>query len=208
MRVGWIVLLFFPLRGHALDTLQVSRDSVVAYAGKFLGLSYRYGSRDTSRGVDCSGFTRLVYQNFGLQLGYSSVSQANQGEKIEGNTAIPGDLVFFRRSARSRIFHVALVSRVVNDSIFVLHSTTHGGVREDNLVTAPFWRTKVKSFRNVLPGSRTYQPMLLTSSTAIPSAPAEDRDDLQPLSFRQPFVSFPPLPALTIRPVSQALNPN
>jgi hypothetical protein len=143
----------------------------------------------------------FVLKKFGIQLSPSSSTQSLQGDKILLKNAIPGDLVFFRRSKRGRVFHVALVCKVVKDSIFIIHSTTHGGLRIDNLATSNYWKSKYKSVRNVLPGARNYtapvdsilQDPLLTADII---AGTED----PPIQDRQPFEKINLLPTLAIMP--------
>ena len=187
--------------GLATDSISLSRDSIVSFAKNFLGLPYKYASRNPARGFDCSGFTMYVFKNFNINLSPSSSAQSFQGDKILLKNAIPGDLVFFRRSKRGRIFHVAMVSKVVKDSIFIIHSTTHGGVRIDNLATAYYWKSKYKSVRNVLPGDRYYTP------TEDPSLKEKELlTDLivgteePPIQDRQPFEKTAFLPTLAILP--------
>jgi len=186
----------------ASDSVLVSRDSIVLFAKNYLGLPYRYASRSPARGgFDCSGFTVFVLKKFGIQLSPSSSAQSLQGDKILLKNAIPGDLVFFRRSKRGRVFHVALVSRVVKDSIFIIHSTTHGGLRIDNLATSHYWKSKYKSVRNVLPGTRNYtlpidnnlQEPLLTADINIGT-------ENPPIQDRLPFEKINLLPTLAILP--------
>jgi DNA-binding protein HU-beta len=104
--------------GLAADSVSISRDSIVLFAKNYLGLPYRYASRSPARGgFDCSGYTMFVFKKFGIHLSPSSSAQSLQGDKILLKNAIPGDLVFFRRTKRGRVFHVALVSKVVKDSM-------------------------------------------------------------------------------------------
>lgn len=186
----------------ATDSVLISRDSIVLFSKNFIGLPYRYASRSPARGgFDCSGFTMYVFKKFGIQLSPSSSAQSLQGDKILLKNAIPGDLMFFRRSKRGRVFHVALVCKVIKDSIFIIHSTSHGGLRIDNLATSNYWRSKYKSVRNVLPGARNYtapvdsilQESLLTSDII---AGSED----PPIQDRQPFEKINLLPTLAIMP--------
>jgi hypothetical protein len=184
----------------AADTISISRDSIVSFAKNYLGLPYRYASRNPARGFDCSGFTMFVFKNFNINLSTSSSAQVFQGEKILLKNAIPGDLVFFRRSKRGRIFHVALVSKVVKDSIFVIHATTHGGIRIDNLATAPYWKSKYKSVRNVLPGNRNYtlpEDNLIEKETSTDLIAGSEET---PIQERQPFEKTALLPTLAILP--------
>ena len=186
----------------ATDSVLISRDSIVLFSKNFIGLPYRYASRSPARGgFDCSGFTMYVFKKFGIQLSPSSSAQSLQGDKILLKNAIPGDLMFFRRSKRGRVFHVALVCKVIKDSIFIIHSTSHGGLRIDNLATSNYWRSKYKSVRNVLPGARNYtapvdsilhEPLL----TADIIAGSED----PPIQDRQPFEKINLLPTLAIMP--------
>jgi hypothetical protein len=166
----------------AADSVLISRDSIVLFAKNYIGLPYRYASRSPARGgFDCSGYTMFVFKKFGIHLSPSSSAQSLQGDKILLKNAIPGDLVFFRRTKRGRVFHVALVSKVVKDSIY--------------------WRSKYKSVRNVLPGARNYtapvdsilQEPILTSDLI---AGTED----PPIQDRQPFEKINLLPTLAIMP--------
>lgn len=206
MRIILLFGLYFSVltiarAGLASDSVSISRDSIVSFAKNYLGLPYIYASRNPARGFDCSGFTKFVFSHFNVKLSPSSAAQAFQGDKILLKNAIPGDLVFFRRTKRGRIFHVALVSKVVKDSIFIIHSTTHGGLRIDNLATSRYWKTKYKSVRNVLPGSRNYlSPELpaLTEKELLTDLMLESEE--LPLKDRQPFQETALLPTLAIMP--------
>lgn len=202
MRIFILLMISFTFlttskAGLDIDTIDISRDSIVSFAKNYLGLPYKYASRNPARGFDCSGFTMFVFKNFNINLSTSSSAQVFQGEKILLKNAIPGDLVFFRRSKRGRIFHVALVSKVVKDSIFVIHATTHGGIRIDNLATAPYWKSKFKSVRNVLPGNRNYT--LPDFEKEIPTDLIAGTEE-PPIQERQPIEKTALLPTLAILP--------
>lgn len=123
------------------------RSDVVDYAKRFLGLSYRYAGRDAS-GFDCSGFTHYVMKNFDIGISACSRTQSTQGKKVVLKDAKPGDLVFFRRSSRSRISHVAMVVSNDQRGIFIIHSTSRGVV-VDNLMQSKYWRPKIFMARDV-----------------------------------------------------------
>lgn len=205
---NFLIITFFltSLTGlnatQATDSIFISRDSIVLFAKNYLGLPYRYAGRSPARGgFDCSGFTMYVLKKFGIHLSPSSSAQSLQGDKILLKNAIPGDLVFFRRSRQGSVFHVALVSRVVKDSIFVIHSTTRGGLRIDNLATSYYWKSKYKSVRNVLPGVRNYA-VPIDNTTQEPILPAEviAGTEEPPIQDRQPFETINLLPTLAILP--------
>lgn len=123
------------------------RGDVVDYAKKFLGSRYRYAGRDVS-GFDCSGFTHYVMKNFSISLSACSRTQSTQGKKILVKDTKPGDLIFFRRSSRSRISHVAMVVSNDQRGIFIIHSTSRGVVVDD-LMNSKYWRPKIYMARDV-----------------------------------------------------------
>jgi peptidoglycan DL-endopeptidase CwlO len=87
-----------------------SESSVVAEAQKFLGVPYLWGGTDPAKGLDCSGFTQLVFGNLGIDLPRVSAQQATAGRPVASLAeARPGDLVFFdHSSSRAGIDHVGI----------------------------------------------------------------------------------------------------
>lgn len=83
---------------------------VVAEAQKYLGVPYLWGGTDPAKGLDCSGFTQLVFGNLGVQLPRTSSQQATAGQPVASLAeARPGDLVFFDHSSgRAGIDHVGI----------------------------------------------------------------------------------------------------
>jgi cell wall-associated NlpC family hydrolase len=87
-----------------------SEGAVVAEARKYLGVPYLWGGTDPAKGLDCSGFTKLVYGNLGIDLPRTSSQQATAGTAVASLAdARPGDLVFFDHSpGRPGIDHVGI----------------------------------------------------------------------------------------------------
>ena len=87
-----------------------SEQGVVSEAMKYLGIPYQWGGTDPSKGLDCSGFTQLVYGNLGIDLPRVSSQQATAGKAVASlASARPGDLVFFDHdSSRPGIDHVGI----------------------------------------------------------------------------------------------------
>lgn len=83
-----------------------SRVSLVQYAKQFLGNPYVWGGTSLTNGVDCSGFTMLVYKKYGINLPHHAASQAKLGTGIKLSEIQPGDLVFY--SKNGAINHVAI----------------------------------------------------------------------------------------------------
>lgn len=81
--------------------------SAYNFATNFLGNPYVFGGSDLLNGIDCSGFTMQVYNEFGISLPHYAQSQSNYGKTISLGDEVAGDLVFFG-SSLSNITHVAI----------------------------------------------------------------------------------------------------
>ena len=95
----------------------------------YIGTRYLSGgmSRD---GVDCSGFVCLVYKELnGRLLPRSTNTLYNTGNEVQFDSAQPGDLVFFKKTASDVVNHVGIF---MGDSQFV-HASTSSGVRYNSL---------------------------------------------------------------------------
>lgn len=74
---------------------EVTGTAVVNYAKKYLGLRYVSGGNSLSTGTDCSGFTKLIYKEFGVTLSRTVKSQVKNGSYIKKSDLEKGDLVFY-----------------------------------------------------------------------------------------------------------------
>lgn len=89
-------------------------------------MPYLWGGR-TPFGIDCSGFSQLVYKCAGIQIDRDSKDQAHQGAVVDFvSMSKPGDLAFFSK-ASEQITHVGIV--LPDDEI--IHAS--GKVRIDTL---------------------------------------------------------------------------
>lgn len=84
-------------------TTGTTRPKIVLTAKDYLGIPYVYGGT-TTRGFDCSGYTRYVYDKVGLYLPRTSEQQATYTNTTR--SPLPGDLVFFWRG--SDAYHVGI----------------------------------------------------------------------------------------------------
>ncbi|WP_035647797.1 C40 family peptidase [Flavobacterium sp. ASV13] len=89
---------------------QVDRDSIIAYAKKYLGTPYVYAGNDPKKGFDCSGFVSYVFKNYGVTLPRSSGEYKNIGIKLNTEEFKIGDiLVFYGYKDKSIIGHLGII---------------------------------------------------------------------------------------------------
>ncbi|MCS7018042.1 MAG: C40 family peptidase [Cytophagales bacterium] len=115
---------------------------LLAHARTFIGTPYKSGGTNR-QGLDCSGFTQLVFQeaNMPVRLGRSSRDQILQGIPVSVDQLQPGDLVFFATtdSDPNRISHVGIVTKggAPQEAMFI-HASTSRGVIEQPIFTQYF----------------------------------------------------------------------
>ena len=96
------------IRYHLLDPLSDKKPNITVLAKKFLHAPYLWGGR-TVFGLDCSGFTQILYKVTGISLPRDAAEQVLQGTGIELlREAKNGDLAFFN-NPEGRITHVGLL---------------------------------------------------------------------------------------------------
>ena len=89
------------------------REDVCAIAQTLLNAPYLWGGKN-AMGIDCSGFTQVVYAATGVNLLRNAREQITQGELVPNLAqAQPGDLAFFDHADRdpnaTNISHVGLL---------------------------------------------------------------------------------------------------
>ena len=88
-------------------TMKPQKKWFVKIANKYLNTPYLWGGR-TTLGIDCSGYTQMVYRFFNIQLPRDASQQAKKGKKISKIDNIQlGDLAFFGN--QKSITHVGIV---------------------------------------------------------------------------------------------------
>ena len=105
---------------------QQPKSKLVETALLYLNTPYLWGGK-TPFGIDCSGFTQMVYKLNGYDLLRDASQQATQGEVLSFiEEAEPGDLAFFD-DKEGNIIHVGII---LKDN-YIIHA--HGEVRIDRL---------------------------------------------------------------------------
>jgi cell wall-associated NlpC family hydrolase len=109
-----------PTRGRDLS------ESIVNCAKEFLNVPYLWGGKSFF-GIDCSGFTQIIYKIHGIKIPRDAYQQAEIGDALTFiEEAKPGDLAFFENK-EGRIHHVGII--LADQKI--IHA--HGKVRIDSL---------------------------------------------------------------------------
>jgi cell wall-associated NlpC family hydrolase len=94
------------LRSRGAPQPLPSGAQLVAEARRYVGLQYLWAGM-SGFGLDCSGFTCLVYQALGVTIPRDAAPQAAAGAKVARTALRAGDLVFFRGSS-GQIHHVGM----------------------------------------------------------------------------------------------------
>jgi len=102
------------------------KESIIKTSFMYLNAPYLWGGK-TPFGIDCSGFTQMVYKLCGYKLSRNAEEQAKQGEVLSFiEESEPGDLAFFDDN-EGNIIHVGIMMK----DNYIIHA--HGKVRIDRL---------------------------------------------------------------------------
>lgn len=128
-------------------------DEILDYARTFIGTPYKLGAAGPKQ-FDCSGFTRYVFREFGIDLPMNSALQYKNYPKVESFVDLQkGDLVFFgaRKDIRN-VGHVGIVTDVdLERGIFYfIHAGVSHGVEEQRS-THPYFMMRYIGAVRVLP---------------------------------------------------------
>lgn len=106
--------------------------ALLAQYQQWQGVPYQWGGL-THKGVDCSGFTHIMYlEALGHNLPRSTQLQMQQGTKVKPSELSAGDLLFFKTSAKNRHVGIYLENKEF------LHASTSQGVTISRLDN-PYW---------------------------------------------------------------------
>ena len=119
------------------------KSALLKTAFLYLNAPYFWGGK-TPFGIDCSGFTQMVYKLNGHKLLRDASLQATQGEALSFiEESEPGDLAFFD-NAVGDIIHVGIIM----EDHHIIHA--HGKVRIDRLDHYGIYNTEKNSHTHKL----------------------------------------------------------
>lgn len=83
------------------------RSGIIDYAMQFLGNKYVHGGNSLETGTDCSGFTSLIYAQFGYAVSRTPSGQlSSDGRSVSYSEIQPGDIICY--GSGGKCTHVAL----------------------------------------------------------------------------------------------------
>lgn len=116
---------------------------LVEVANMYINSPYLWGGK-TPFGIDCSGFTQMVYKINGIKIPRDAYQQATLGSALSFiEEATPGDLAFFD-NAEGKIIHVGIVL----ENNHIIHA--HGKVRIDRLDHTGIFNAETKKYSHQL----------------------------------------------------------
>lgn len=115
----------FDFEGTKISGIK-PKSNLINTSFMYLNAPYLWGGK-TPFGIDCSGFTQMVYKLNGYHLKRDASQQAVQGEALSFiEESEPGDLAFFDNE-EGKIIHVGIIM----DDNYIIHAS--GKVRIDRL---------------------------------------------------------------------------
>lgn len=120
-----------------------SKNHLVETAMLYLNSPYLWGGKSPF-GIDCSGFTQMVYKISGVKLFRDSSEQAKQGQALSFiEESEPGDLAFFDNE-EGKIIHVGIMMK----DNYIIHA--HGHVRIDRIDHSGIFNTETGRYSHNL----------------------------------------------------------
>lgn len=121
-------------------------NNIVMFALGLIDTGYRYGGKNPSAGLDCSGMVSHIFENAaGIKVSGSAADIARHGQSVDVRQLRPGDLVFF--NTRNKPFsHVGIY---IGEDRFVHAPSEKGRVRTESLKSS-YFSSRLEAARSLL----------------------------------------------------------
>lgn len=158
----------FTLYDETDPTRAAQRSDIMAEIIDWIGTRYEFGG-GTRTGIDCSAFTREVFQRaFGLELPRTAYMQWQLGESVSRDGLQFGDLVFFKTAGYAPITHVGIY---IGEGLFA-NAACSRGVTVGSLESS-YWSKRFAGAKRLFSNSGVASNISRsTSNTMALSAPA------------------------------------
>lgn len=141
----------------ATTTSASTFDDLYSNARTYLGVPYKLGGT-TKKGIDCSGFTQVVFKNNGSSIPRTTGQQYKTGKAVAKSNLEQGDLVFFNTSGKG-VSHVGIY---VGNNNFI-HASTSQGVMISSINDPYYWGSRYIGARRV----KEFTPPVVQPSKAL-----------------------------------------
>lgn len=185
MRRYIIIMLMLLSTTMASAQTRELADSLIDYSLQYIGKPYRRAGNGPGA-FDCSGFTRFVYKEAGMDLPHSSAEQGKIGRAVEGGLSAlqKGDLVLYSgRANGSSIGHVGIFIELdpSGESFSFIHASTSNGVIVSHS-NEEYYSKRFRAVRRVLPDfeETVYEekaPDAIEEHTVEPDSPVLPEED-------------------------------
>lgn len=115
---------------------------LISFAKSFLNTPYLWGGK-SNFGIDCSGFTQIVFRSQDIELPRDTSQQVHLGEEVVRSNSKAGDVAFFTNDA-GRVIHVGILlskNRIIHAS---------GRVKIDKLDDRGIWSQELHEYSHSL----------------------------------------------------------
>jgi gamma-D-glutamyl-L-lysine dipeptidyl-peptidase len=157
----------YAFNGQAVQnqTVVATPELIIKFARRYLYAPYLWGGKSPF-GIDCSGFTQVVFRMAGVRLRRDASQQAEQGRLVDFvDQTQAGDLAFFEND-KGKIVHVGIVM----EGNQIIHAA--GQVRIDRLDHQGIYNEERRLYSHKLRIIKRFLPDLL---------PKEDPSVLAPI---------------------------
>ena len=132
-----------PLPTTPIEGLSEQQAELIQFASAYLQTPYLWGGR-TPAGIDCSGFSQIVYKSIGITIPRDASQQVHCGTIVDFvEEAQVGDLAFFQ-NAEGNIVHVGIVCGKNQ----IIHAS--GRVKIDTLDSTGIFSTEQNDYTHTL----------------------------------------------------------
>ena len=110
----------------AINTGNISPDSIIYFAQTLIGTPYLYASADPQKGFDCSGFITYVFNHYKIKVPRSSYEFGNVGTTISLAESKKGDFILFTGtdSSERKIGHMGIILSNDTGNVKFIHSSS------------------------------------------------------------------------------------
>ncbi len=128
-----------------LGTNNPTRKLMVRIAKSTLGAPYKWGGNNPQQGFDCSGLMTYIHKNaLGLHIPRTAAQQRDKSRTISYEQLQPGDMLFFKTSAKSN--HVGIY---IGERQFI-HAPSSGKRVHISSMDSAYWYKRFVKFGTFL----------------------------------------------------------